>query len=78
MARDRLRAALLRLVGSAPEFRTNLGSFGAAASCSTGSACEQPARLQEVEYLAAIEQRVAPVVTMAALPGLAPPRGHED
>lgn len=58
-----LRAALLRLI-EAPELRQTLGSFARQLVLERFS-LRQAARLQEAEYLAAIEQRVAPVATMA-------------
>ena len=60
---DGLRAALLRLI-EAPELRQILGSFARQLVLDRFS-LRQAARLQEAEYLAAIEQRVAPVATMA-------------
>ena len=58
-----LRAALLRLLES-PELRQTLGSFARQLVLDRFS-LRQAARLQEAEYLAAIEQRVAPAATMA-------------
>lgn len=58
-----LRAALLHLLES-PELRQSLGNFAWQLVLDRFS-LRQAARLQEAEYRAAIEQRVAPVATMA-------------
>lgn len=60
---DGLRAALLLLLES-PELRQTLGSFARQLVLDRFS-LRQAARLQEAEYLAAIEQRVGPISTMA-------------
>jgi glycosyltransferase involved in cell wall biosynthesis len=59
---DGLRAALLRLVES-PELRQTVGSFARQLVLDRFS-LRQAAGLQEMEYLAALEQRVAPFATM--------------
>jgi glycosyltransferase involved in cell wall biosynthesis len=60
---DGLRAALQRLV-EAPELRQTLGSFARQLVLDRFS-LRQAGQRQEAEYLAAIEQRVTPVATMA-------------